>query len=46
MPHRGNAERMAGEAGCAGDAGADVEVAPEVVGGTGEGGGESCPRST
>ncbi len=38
--HRGDAERVAGEAGGAGDAGKDVEVAPEVVGGVGEGGGK------
>jgi hypothetical protein len=33
-------EAMAGEAGDAGDAGQDVEVAPAVVGGTGESGGK------
>jgi hypothetical protein len=38
--HRGDAERVAGEAGRVGDAGQDVEVAPEMAGGVGEGGGE------
>jgi len=37
--HRGDAERVAGEAGRVGDAGQDVEVAPAVVGGAGKSGG-------
>jgi hypothetical protein len=39
------ADRVAGEAGCVGDAGQDGEVAPEVAGGVGEDGGKGAVSS-